>query len=222
MKRVEDHRQLSTADRMAALSRVGPALMLELNETRLLHFIAQTACDLTGAAFAAFRLRPLNEESQLLVPSEGNRFRLAAVVGVTPEQEAFFRHMPSEGEGLVAPIFHQGVPVLVADVFAFLSPSGRSASFDLRHATREAAEAYALGKIPTQSLRSLGIPPGHPQVRSLLGVPVFDGQGEVRGGLLVGHSEPGRFTPEDEAILVGLATQAAVALERRSSNQAAS
>ena len=95
MKRVEDHRQLSTADRMAALSRVGPALMLELNETRLLHFIAQTACELTGAAFAAFTLRPPNKEGQPLEPSEGKRFQLAAVVGITPEQEAFFRHMLS-------------------------------------------------------------------------------------------------------------------------------
>ena len=213
MKRGEDRRQLSTAERIAALRQVGVALMLELNETRLLHFIAQTACELTGAAFAAFTLRPLNKEGQPLVPSEGNRFHLAAVVGVTPEQEAFFRHRPSAGEGLLAPIFHQGVPVLVADVLAFHSPSGRSAPSDLRHAAREAAEAYALGKIPTQSLRSLGIPPGHPQVRSLLGVPVLDSQGEVRGGLLLGHSEPGRFMLEDEAILVGLAAQAAVALE---------
>jgi signal transduction histidine kinase/GAF domain-containing protein len=213
MKRVEDRRRLSTAERIAALSRVGVALMLELNETRLLHFIAQTACELTGAAFAAFDLRPLNKEGQPLVPSEGNRFHLAAVVGVTPKQEAFFRHMPSGGEGLLAPIFHQGVSVLVADVLAFHSPSGRAAPSDLRHAAREAAEAYALGKIPTESLRSLGIPPGHPQVRSLLGVPVLDSQGGVRGGLLLGHNEPGRFTLEDEAILVGLAAQAAVALE---------
>src|SRR5579864_2685021 len=115
MERAEGRRQLSTAERITALSRVGPALMLELNETRLLHFIAQTACDLTGAAFAAFRLRPLHQEGQPLVPSEGNLFHLAAVVGATPEQEALFRHMPLEGEGLLAPLFHQGVPVLIAD-----------------------------------------------------------------------------------------------------------
>src|SRR5258708_13488159 len=156
--------------------------MLELNETRLLHFIAQTACELTGAAFAAFDLRPLNKEGQPPVPSEGNRFRLAVVVGVTPEQEAFFRHMPSGGEGLLAPIFHQGVPVLVADVLAFHSPSGCSAPSDLRHAAREAAEAYALGKIPTQSLRSLGIPPGHPQVRSLLRARVLNRQAKTLAG----------------------------------------
>ncbi len=35
----------------------------------------------------------------------------------------------------------------------------------------------------------------------------------MRGGLLLGHAQPNRFTPADEALLVGLATQAAVALE---------
>jgi len=213
MKRAEGRRQLLTADRIAALSRVGSALMIELNENRLLHFIAQTACELTGAAFAAFNLRPLNKEDQPLVASEGNLFHLAAVVGVTPEQEAFFRQMSLGGEGLLAPIFHQGVSVLVADVLAFHSLAGGSAPSDLRHAAREAAEAYASGETPTESLRSLGLPPGHPLVRSFLGVPVLDSQGEVRGGLLLGHSEPGRFTPVDEAFLAGLAAQAAVALE---------
>src|SRR5258706_3223376 len=116
MKRVEDRRQLSTAERIAVSSRVDVALMLEMNETDLLHFIAQTACELTGAAFAAFTLRSLNKEGQPLEPSEGKRFQLAAVVGITPQQEAFFRHMSSGGEGLLAPLFHQGVPVLVADV----------------------------------------------------------------------------------------------------------
>lgn len=214
MKRVEDRRR----DRSFESGGIG--LMLELNETRLLHFIAQTACKLTGAAFAALSLRPLNKEDQPLVPSEGKRFHLAAAVGVTPEQEAFFHHMPLGGEGLLAPLFHQGVPVLIADVLAFHSLSGRSAPSDLRHAAREAAEAYALGEKPTESLRSLGIPPGHPLVRSFLGVPVLDSQGEVRGGLLLGHNEPGRFTPEDEGVLAGLAAQAAVVLENAEINRA--
>ena len=60
--------------------------MSELDETRLLTLIAQTACDLTGAAFAAFSLRPVNEQGQPLVPSEGHLFHLAAIVGVTDEQ----------------------------------------------------------------------------------------------------------------------------------------
>ena len=58
-------------------------------------------------------------------------------------------------------------------------------------------------------------------MRSFLGVPVLDSQGEVRGGLLLGHNEPGRFTPEDEAFLAGLAAQAAVVLENAELNRAA-
>jgi hypothetical protein len=57
--------------RFAALNRVGMALTSELNETRLLHLIAETARDLTGAEFAAFTLRPVNEMGQPLVPSDG-------------------------------------------------------------------------------------------------------------------------------------------------------
>lgn len=199
----------------------GIGLMVESNETRLLHFIVQTACKLTGAAFAALSLRPLNKEGQPLMPSEGKRFHLAAAVGVTPEQEVFFRHMSLGGEGLLAPLFHQGVPVLITDVLALHSLSRRSAPSDLRHAAREAAEAYALGEIPTESLRAPGIPPGHPSVRSFLGVPVLDSQGEVRGGLLLGHSEPGRFTAEDEGVLAELAAQAAVVLENAELDRAA-
>src|SRR5437660_754216 len=75
------------AGRFAALNRIGSALMSELDETRLLHLIAETARDLTGAGFAAFTLRPVDELGEPLVPSEGHLFHLAAVVGVTQEQE---------------------------------------------------------------------------------------------------------------------------------------
>ena len=111
-----------TAERYTALSRVGTALMSELDESRLLHLIAETACELTDASFAAFTLRPVDEEGLPLVASEGNLFNLAAVVGVTQEQEEIFHRMPLGGEGLLAPIFRQGVPVLVEDTLSFIPP----------------------------------------------------------------------------------------------------
>lgn len=116
------HVQRDTATRQAvrsaALNEVGRALASELDEARLLRLIAKTARDLTGAGFAAFTLRPLDAHGQPLVPSEGNLFHLAAVVGVTPEQEALFRRVPLGGEGLLAPIFRNGVPVRVADALS--------------------------------------------------------------------------------------------------------
>jgi two-component system phosphate regulon sensor histidine kinase PhoR len=208
------------AERLTALNRIGTALVSELDETRLLHLIAETARDLTGAGFAAFTLRPINELGQPLVPSEGSLFYLAAVVGVTKEQEALFQRMALGGEGLLAPIFRHGVPVRVADALAFVHrPENiqasrlRAMSIETRDSARQAAFDYAHGLLAKEGLHSLGVPHGHPVVRSFLGAPLLDRNGNVRGGLLLGHSEPGRFTHDDEVLLVGLAAEAAVALE---------
>ncbi len=209
---MKDKRHI-TSERFAALSRVGTALMSELDENRLLHMIAETACELTGASFAAFTLRPLDEEGQPLVASEGNLFHLAAVVGVTKHQENLFRHMPLGGEGLLAPIFRQGVPVLVPDALSFIYPKEEKHHQGTLDTAREAAFAYAHGHLPVEGLQSMGVPRGHPIVRSFLGAPLLSRERQVRGGLLLGHSESGKFTKEDELLLVGLAAQAAVALE---------
>jgi signal transduction histidine kinase/PAS domain-containing protein len=211
MKQHERNAQRTVEERSAALSRVGMALMSELDETRL----AETACELTGAEFAAFTLRPVNDEGEPLVPAEGGRFHLAAVAGVTPEQEALLRRMPLSGEGLLAPIFRHGVPVRVADALAHLPQpeQTRATGQQNRDVARQAAFDYAHGQLSKEALRSMGVPRGHPVVRSFLGVPLLDRTAQVRGGLLLGHREPGQFTQDDEALLVGLAAQAAVALE---------
>ena len=208
------------AERLTALNRIGTALVSELDETRLLHLIAETARDLTKAGFAAFTLRPINELGQPLVPAEGSLFYLAAVVGVTTEQEALFQRLSLGGEGLLAPIFRHGVAVRVADALAFVDRPEhtqaarlRAMSIETRDSARQAAFDYAHGLLAKEGLRSLGVPRGHPVVRSFLGAPLLDRNGNVRGGLLLGHSEPGRFTHDDEVLLVGLAAEAAVALE---------
>ena len=50
-------------------------------------------------------------------------------------------------------------------------------------------------------------------VRSYLAVPVLSRSGEVLGGLFFGHAQPGMFTERAERIMVGLAAQAAVAID---------
>jgi signal transduction histidine kinase len=220
-------KQLSTADRYKALNAIGAALMIELDEDRLLHLIAETACELTGAAFAAFTLRPINDEGQPLGPSEGYLFHLAAVVGVTKEQEELFRQVPLGGEGLLAPIFRHGVTVRIDDALTHIMKHKESRALNSIHSTtvqhstivkarrsaREKALAYANGDLSSEKLQSMGVPAGHPFVRSFLGVPLLDRNKQVRGGLLLGHSEPGKFTEEDETLLHSLSGQAAIALE---------
>jgi signal transduction histidine kinase len=65
------------------------------------------------------------------------------------------------------------------------------------------------------------VPSGHPVVRSFLGAPLLSRDKQVLGGLLLGHSLPGRFTESDENVLQALAAQAAVALENTRLYQAA-
>jgi signal transduction histidine kinase len=58
-----------------------------------------------------------------------------------------------------------------------------------------------------------GLPSGHPLVVSYLAVPVAARSGEVLGGLFFGHPDRGRFTEREERIVVGLAAQAAIAMD---------
>ncbi|MEQ1954341.1 PAS domain S-box protein [Mesorhizobium sp. CN2-181] len=58
-----------------------------------------------------------------------------------------------------------------------------------------------------------GMPVGHLPVRSYLAVPVVSRAGEVIGGLFFGHEEPGRFKADHEELLIGIAGQAATAID---------
>jgi signal transduction histidine kinase len=61
--------------------------------------------------------------------------------------------------------------------------------------------------------RSVGFPPNHPPMKSLLGAPVM-GRGKVFGNIyLTDKQEAEMFDEEDERVLVVLATQAAIAVE---------
>ena len=58
-----------------------------------------------------------------------------------------------------------------------------------------------------------GMPSGHLPVRSYLAVPVTSRSGEVIGGIFLGHENVGVFSERAEALALGLAAQAAVAMD---------
>jgi PAS domain S-box-containing protein len=58
-----------------------------------------------------------------------------------------------------------------------------------------------------------GMPPGHFPVRSYLAVPVISRTGKVLGGLFFGHQRAGVFTRREQHELVGLAAEAAIAID---------
>jgi PAS domain S-box-containing protein len=58
-----------------------------------------------------------------------------------------------------------------------------------------------------------GMPKGHLPVRSYLAVPVISRTKQVIGGLFFAHPEPGVFSERAERLVVGVAAQAAVAID---------
>lgn len=58
-----------------------------------------------------------------------------------------------------------------------------------------------------------GMPKNHLPVRSYLAIPVISRSKEVLGGLFFGHASPGRFGAGHERIMVGIAAQAAIAID---------
>jgi len=59
-----------------------------------------------------------------------------------------------------------------------------------------------------------GMPEGHLPVCSYLAAPVVSQSGEVLGGLFFGHPEPGVFDERAERLVAGIATQAAIAIDK--------
>jgi PAS domain S-box-containing protein len=66
---------------------------------------------------------------------------------------------------------------------------------------------------PNVNLPAQGLPNARLPVRSYLAAPVKARTGEVLGGLFFGHSVPGMFTETHEAIITGIAAQAAIAMD---------
>jgi signal transduction histidine kinase len=64
----------------------------------------------------------------------------------------------------------------------------------------------------TEDPRSVGFPPGHPPMRTFLGVPILL-RGVSFGNLYLTEKGTGDFTDDDEELLMLLASQAAVAVE---------
>ncbi len=115
----------------------------------------------------------------------GESYTLYTISGVP--REAFSRFPMPRGTDVFAPTF-RGEGVVRLD--------------DVRQDPRYGRNApYA------------GMPAGHLPVVSYLAVPVISRSGRVLGGLFFGHEKPGVFTQRVERTVLGLAAQAAIAMD---------
>jgi len=66
-----------------------------------------------------------------------------------------------------------------------------------------------------------GMPTGHLAVVSYMAVPVMSVNGEVHGGLILGHDQPDVFTQDAQTLVAAIASQAAVAMDNARLHRAA-
>jgi two-component sensor histidine kinase len=120
-----------------------------------------------------------------VVDRNGEHYRLFALSGAS--REAFAGFPMPHNTALFEPTYRGERPVRIDDVT--IDPRfGRSRPYH-------------------------GFPPGHFTVRSYLAVPVISRSGQVMGGLLFGHAQPGVFDEAAERSVVALASHAAIAID---------
>ncbi|MGC2199216.1 MAG: ATP-binding protein [Stellaceae bacterium] len=120
-----------------------------------------------------------------VVDKSGEGYKLYALSGAP--REAFANFPMPRNTAVFEPTFRGEGPVRSDDILA-----------DPRY-----------GQHPLYS----GTPPEYLPVRSYLAIPVVSRSGEVLGGLLFGHPEPGVFTQRDEQTMTGIAAQAAIGID---------
>jgi PAS domain S-box-containing protein len=125
---------------------------------------------------------------------------------------SFFYNLIDEKGGSYTLYTLSGVPREAFDNFPMpRNTAVFSATFEGRGVVRadDITQDPRYGKNPPHH----GMPKGHLPVRSYLAAPVVSRSGEVLGGLFFGHSGTARFTGQHESIVIGIAAQAAIAID---------
>jgi len=120
-----------------------------------------------------------------VVDAEGEGYRRYALSGAPPS--VFERYPMPRNTGVFAPTFTGEAVIRSDDILA-----------DPRYG---------------QNSHYPGMPEGHLPVRSYLSAAVVSRSGEVLGGLVFGHAEPGRFSAADERVVAGVAGLGAAAVD---------
>ncbi|MGC2525566.1 MAG: ATP-binding protein [Stellaceae bacterium] len=193
---ITDRKQLEA--RLLALNGTLEARVLEIREeARTLEILNRT-----GAALAS----ELSLERLVQMVTDSGVELTGAQFG------AFFYNSGSEGGEAYTLYAASGAP---REAFAgFLLPRS-TAVFDLSFRGVGPVRSDDIMTDPRygQNPPHDGFPLGHLPVRSYLAVPVVSRSGDVLGGLFFGHSVPGIFSERAERILLGVASQAAVAID---------
>jgi PAS domain S-box-containing protein len=178
-----EHEARQTAE---LLNRVAPRLSAQLDLEKLVQEVTDIARTLVGAEFGSFYRNVVNEK--------GESYMLHTLSGAS--QEAFAGFPIPRITDLFGPTL-RGEGVVRCD----------DLTLDPRYLRSAPSIEIPRGELPREMAK------GYLPVRSYLAAPVLSQSGETLGVFFFGHSAPGKFGETHEAIITGIAAQAAIAMD---------
>ncbi|MBZ6077391.1 HWE histidine kinase domain-containing protein [Microvirga puerhi] len=176
---------------LEVLNRTGRALAAELDFDKIAQYVIDAGVELTGAQIGAFFY---HVDEHMRAGDKGGP-----------------RAMPYAISGELSGSFADIAMVRHTSIFAPTLVEGKIVRSDDITADPRYGQNAPHG----------GAPDWHPLLRSYLAVPVISRTGIIEGALLFGHEKPRIFTSRAERLVVGLAGQAAIALENSNLYKAA-
>src|SRR5215475_9242984 len=208
LRKAHDQLEMRVRQRTAELARTNAELEAEVVDRKAIQEQLEEEREIVETVSSAGRMlsAELHLDKLMQVLTDAATELVGAQFG------AFFHNVPDEGGGSYMLYTLSGAP---REHFEHLPPP-RGA--DLFGPTFRGIGIVRLDDVNQDprfgnNLLFNGAPHGHLTVRSYLAIPVVSRSGEVLGGLFFGHPEAGIFSERSERIVVGLAAQAAIAID---------
>ena len=193
----------STSDRFTLLERASIALRDEVCEERIQFILVEAAQTISGTQFAALIVEDHSQPEQSIALVGERALRLAATQQTTTEQEQWLQSLFRHNDTLAA-LFKQATCICMTE----------RKDDKLRQFLRDLTVKQENHSSPQSTSLPLDVLNTQIPVRSLLGVSLLESTQAVLGYLFVGAASSHQFLPEERALLISLAAQASMALER--------
>ncbi|HEU0177115.1 MAG TPA: ATP-binding protein [Blastocatellia bacterium] len=208
LRKAHDELEMRVRQRTAELARTNAELEAEIVERKAIQEQLEEEREIVETVSSAGRML----SAELYLDKLMQALTDAATELVGAQFGAFFHNVPDEGGGSYMLYALSGAPREHFERF----PTPRAS--DLFGPTFRGKGIVRLDDVKQdprfgKNLLFNRMPHGHLTVTSYLAIPVVSRSGEVLGGLFFGHPEAGIFSERSERILLGLAAQAAIAID---------
>ncbi|MBO0857446.1 MAG: response regulator [Chloracidobacterium sp.] len=208
LRKAHDELEMRVRQRTSELARTNAELKSEIIERKAIQEQLEEEREIVETVSRAGRIL----SAELHLDNLMQALTDAATELVGAQFGAFYQNVPDDGGGSYVLYTLSGAQ---REHFEHLPPPRGADLFGPTFREKGVVRLDDVSQDPSFGKKLLfnGAPHGHLTVTSYLAIPVVSRSGEVLGGLFFGHPEAGIFSERSERIVVGLAAQAAIAID---------